>query len=148
MSKYGQAFCAYCVREDRTPFPFEREVPSQKYCSDLCRQYHDAELAGGPILSISRNFKAMSDHSDFRDLSITEAESDGEKEFKRVQRANQREAMRNTDSIKSVNPSVLYDFGGQVFRIYENAQEKRIQIVIAQHRKKRIYNALLDLLAT
>ena len=146
--KYGKTTCAYCVREDRTPFPFEREVPGQKYCSDLCRQYHDAELAGGPILSISRNHKPMSDYSDFRDLSITKAESDGEKEFKRVQRANQREALRNTDSVKYVNPCILYDFSGKVFRTYENAQEKRLQIMIAKSRTKEIYNTLLNLFAT
>jgi len=112
------------------------------------RQLHEDELAGGPILPISRNFKRMSDYSDFRDLSITVAESDEEKEFKRVQKANKREADRNTHSIKTVNPSVLYNFSGEVHREFHNAQERRILIMQAQHRKKSIYNALLDLLAS
>ncbi len=145
---YGRVICAYCTNEDGSDYWFTRLVPNQKYCNDVHRQLHEAELAGGPILPISRNFKRMSDYSDFRDLSISVAESDEEKEFKRVQRANKREADRNTHSRKTVNPSVLYNFSGEVHREFHDAQERHIEIVKAQYRKKSIYTALLDLLAS
>lgn len=95
----------------------------------------------------SRNFKAMSDHPDFRGLSITAVESDEDKLIKKVRRANNKEADRNTHNIKHVEPGVLYDFNGQVFVIYDTVSDKKHQINLSIARKNKIYKIIQSLIS-
>lgn len=149
---YGRAQCEYCCEKDektgkQTRVWFDRLVPNQKYCNELCRQYHEIELDGGIIMPTSRNFKAMSDHPDFRDLSITVVESDEDKLIRKVRRANNKEADRNTHHTKHVNPGVLYDFNGQVFATYSTVSHKKHQINISIARKNMIYKIIQRLIS-
>lgn len=147
MRTYGRTTCAYCTNDDGGDFWFTREVPNQKYCCDAHRQLHEQELAGGPVHPISKNYKRLSDYPEFRALSISKAESDEEKHIKKVRSANKAEARKNTHFDQAVNHSVLYGFDGKAIRYYDNAEEKKHQIIKCSFRKKFIYEAILELIS-